>query len=105
MFCGDGVGCFVWCGCVLTFTHITTTKQQNLYTLGALDEEGLLTRLGRKMAEFPLEPQVRVMGLWVSGCGVFVWWCLGCGGLCVGVWMGEANRIEGLMYLYNHPHK
>jgi len=27
-----------------------------LYTLGALDEEGLLTRLGRKMAEFPLEP-------------------------------------------------
>jgi ATP-dependent RNA helicase DHX8/PRP22 len=31
----------------------------NLYVLGALDEEGLLTRLGRKMAEFPLEPQVR----------------------------------------------
>jgi ATP-dependent RNA helicase DHX8/PRP22 len=29
-----------------------------LYTLGALDEEGLLTRLGRKMAEFPLEPQL-----------------------------------------------
>lgn len=27
-----------------------------LFTLGALDEEGLLTRLGRKMAEFPLEP-------------------------------------------------
>jgi ATP-dependent RNA helicase DHX8/PRP22 len=31
---------------------------QGLYTLGALDEEGLLTRLGRKMAEFPLEPQL-----------------------------------------------
>lgn len=31
---------------------------QSLYTLGALDEEGLLTRLGRKMAEFPLEPQL-----------------------------------------------
>ena len=27
-----------------------------LYTLGALDDEGLLTRLGRKMAEFPLDP-------------------------------------------------
>lgn len=31
---------------------------ESLYTLGALDEEGLLTRLGRKMAEFPLEPQL-----------------------------------------------
>jgi len=30
----------------------------NLYVLGGLDEEGLLTRLGRKMAEFPLEPQL-----------------------------------------------
>jgi len=29
-----------------------------LYSLGALDDEGLLTRLGRKMAEFPLEPQL-----------------------------------------------
>eukprot|EP00980_Cylindrotheca_fusiformis_P016937 scaffold5157_cov100-Cylindrotheca_fusiformis.AAC.9 len=28
---------------------------ESLYALGALDEEGLLTRLGRKMAEFPLE--------------------------------------------------
>lgn len=27
-----------------------------LYSLGALDDDGLLTRLGRKMAEFPLEP-------------------------------------------------
>jgi hypothetical protein len=47
-----------------TKTKQNKTKQknntkQNLYTLGALDEEGLLTRLGRKMAEFPLEPQVR----------------------------------------------
>jgi ATP-dependent RNA helicase DHX8/PRP22 len=31
---------------------------EQLYKLGALDEEGLLTRLGRKMAEFPLEPQL-----------------------------------------------
>jgi ATP-dependent RNA helicase DHX8/PRP22 len=30
---------------------------EQLFALGALDEEGLLTRLGRKMAEFPLEPQ------------------------------------------------
>ncbi|KAJ9454107.1 putative pre-mRNA-splicing factor ATP-dependent RNA helicase DEAH5 [Diplonema papillatum] len=29
---------------------------ESLYALGALDEEGLLTRLGRRMAEFPLEP-------------------------------------------------
>ena len=28
---------------------------ESLHALGALDEEGLLTRLGRKMAEFPLE--------------------------------------------------
>uniref|UniRef100_A0A7S2Y0U7 RNA helicase n=1 Tax=Fibrocapsa japonica TaxID=94617 RepID=A0A7S2Y0U7_9STRA len=32
-----------------------------LYALGALDDEGLLTRLGRKMAEFPLEPQLSKM--------------------------------------------
>ena len=29
---------------------------RTLYYLGALDDEGYLTRLGRKMAEFPLEP-------------------------------------------------
>ncbi|GKD36815.1 probable pre-mRNA-splicing factor ATP-dependent RNA helicase DEAH5 [Tanacetum coccineum] len=34
---------------------------QRLYTLGALDEEGLLTKLGRKMAEFPLEPPLSKM--------------------------------------------
>lgn len=27
-----------------------------LFSLGALDDEGLLTRIGRRMAEFPLEP-------------------------------------------------
>ena len=27
-----------------------------LFNLGALDDEGLLSRLGRKMAEFPMEP-------------------------------------------------
>lgn len=31
---------------------------EQLYNLGALDDEGLLTRLGRKMAEFPLDPPV-----------------------------------------------
>jgi hypothetical protein len=35
----------------LTYTHFQ----------GALDEEGLLTRLGRKMAEFPLEPALSKM--------------------------------------------
>ncbi|KAK5851181.1 hypothetical protein PBY51_001996 [Eleginops maclovinus] len=31
---------------------------EQLFTLGALDDEGLLTRLGRRMAEFPLEPML-----------------------------------------------
>jgi len=34
---------------------------EQLFALGALDDEGLLTRLGRKMAEFPLEPQLSKM--------------------------------------------
>jgi ATP-dependent RNA helicase DHX8/PRP22 len=34
---------------------------ETLYALGALDEEGLLSRLGRKMAEFPLEPNLSKM--------------------------------------------
>jgi ATP-dependent RNA helicase DHX8/PRP22 len=33
----------------------------SLFNLGALDDEGLLTRLGRKMAEFPLEPSLSKM--------------------------------------------
>lgn len=33
----------------------------NLYHLGALDDDGLLTRLGRKMAEFPMEPNLSKM--------------------------------------------
>ncbi|XP_017486973.1 PREDICTED: ATP-dependent RNA helicase DHX8-like isoform X1 [Rhagoletis zephyria] len=31
---------------------------EQLHSLGALDDEGLLTRLGRRMAEFPLEPRL-----------------------------------------------
>ena len=34
------------------------TALHSLFVLGALDGDGLLTRLGRKMAEFPLEPQL-----------------------------------------------
>ncbi|XP_049615343.1 ATP-dependent RNA helicase DHX8 [Syngnathus scovelli] len=34
------------------------TAMEQLYALGALDDEGLLTRLGRRMAEFPLEPML-----------------------------------------------
>eukprot|EP00938_MAST-03A_sp_MAST-3A-sp1_P003809 g3809.t1 len=33
-------------------------SMEELYALGALDDEGLLTRLGRRMAEFPLEPSL-----------------------------------------------
>uniref|UniRef100_A0A673B2V7 RNA helicase n=1 Tax=Sphaeramia orbicularis TaxID=375764 RepID=A0A673B2V7_9TELE len=34
------------------------TAMEQLHTLGALDNEGLLTRLGRRMAEFHLEPML-----------------------------------------------
>lgn len=32
-----------------------------LYALGALNDKGELTKLGRKMAEFPLDPQMSKM--------------------------------------------
>jgi HrpA-like RNA helicase len=31
---------------------------EHLYALGALNEEGNLTFLGRRMAEFPVDPQL-----------------------------------------------
>jgi len=34
---------------------------EQLYALSALDDEGMLSRLGRKMAEFPLEPPLSKM--------------------------------------------
>lgn len=34
------------------------TALEQLYALGALDDEGLLTRVGRKMADFPLDPSL-----------------------------------------------
>ncbi|PWA85819.1 ATP-dependent RNA helicase [Artemisia annua] len=37
------------------------SSMQQLYSLGALDEEGILTKLGQKMAEFPLEPPLSKM--------------------------------------------
>ena len=37
------------------------TAMEFLFQLGALDNEGLLTRLGRKMAEFPLDPALAKM--------------------------------------------
>jgi ATP-dependent RNA helicase DHX8/PRP22 len=42
-------------------TQTLLNALEMLYNLGALDEEGLLTRLGRKMAEFPLEPPMSKM--------------------------------------------
>ena len=42
-------------------TQTLVGAMEMLYALGALDGEGLLTRLGRKMAEFPLEPQLSKM--------------------------------------------
>ncbi|KAL4798672.1 P-loop containing nucleoside triphosphate hydrolase protein [Aspergillus venezuelensis] len=38
--------------------NMTLTALEELYALGALDEEGLLTRLGRKMTTFPMEPSL-----------------------------------------------
>jgi ATP-dependent RNA helicase DHX8/PRP22 len=32
------------------------SAMEMLYSLGSLDDEGLLTKLGRIMAEFPIEP-------------------------------------------------
>ncbi|KAL4290696.1 hypothetical protein GQ457_14G011790 [Hibiscus cannabinus] len=37
------------------------SAMEQLYSLGALDEEGLLTKLGTKMAEFPLDPPLSKM--------------------------------------------
>lgn len=37
------------------------SAMEQLHALSALDDEGLLTRLGRRMAEFPLEPQLAKM--------------------------------------------
>lgn len=37
------------------------SAMENLFALGALDEEGLLTRLGRIMSQFPLDPMVSKM--------------------------------------------
>lgn len=37
------------------------TALEQLYALSALDDEGLLTRLGRKMADFPLDPALSKM--------------------------------------------
>jgi ATP-dependent RNA helicase DHX8/PRP22 len=37
------------------------TALQSLYALSALDNEGLLTRLGRKMADFPMEEPLAEM--------------------------------------------
>ena len=37
------------------------TALEALYALSALDSEGLLTKLGRKMADFPMEPPLAKM--------------------------------------------
>jgi len=34
---------------------------ESLWTLGSLDDEGMLTHMGRKMAEFPMEPNLSKM--------------------------------------------
>jgi len=39
-------------------TNTMLTALEELYALSALDDEGLLTRLGRKMADFPMNPSL-----------------------------------------------
>ncbi|KAK5098387.1 DEAH-box ATP-dependent RNA helicase prp22 [Lithohypha guttulata] len=39
-------------------TNTMLTALEELYALAALDDEGLLTRLGRKMADLPVEPSL-----------------------------------------------
>ena len=39
-------------------TNTMLTALEELYALAALDDEGLLTRLGRKVADFPMEPNL-----------------------------------------------
>lgn len=52
---------------------------EQLYALGALNDRGELTTLGRKMAEFPLDPMLAKMIINSEKYGV------GCvGGLCGG---------------------
>lgn len=42
-------------------TQTMLTAMEQLYALSALDDEGLLTRLGRKMADLPMEPPLAKM--------------------------------------------
>jgi ATP-dependent RNA helicase DHX8/PRP22 len=45
------------------------SAMETLYNLGALDDDGFLTRLGRQMAEFPLEPPLAKMLIYSSDLG------------------------------------
>ena len=41
---------------LLSFDFMDATAMEQLYTLGALDDEGLLTRLGRRVGDSPKPP-------------------------------------------------
>lgn len=45
------------------------SAMETLFNLGALDDDGFLTRLGRQMAEFPLEPPLAKMLIYSSDLG------------------------------------
>ena len=47
--------------CVIYLSQTLIMAMEQLHSLSAIDDEGLLTRLGRRMAEFPLEPQLSKM--------------------------------------------
>lgn len=50
-------------------TSTLLSAMHSLYALGALDGDGFLTKLGRKMAEFPLEPALSKTLLYASEVG------------------------------------
>eukprot|EP00397_Hematodinium_sp_SG-2012_P007258 GEMP01007300.1.p1 GENE.GEMP01007300.1~~GEMP01007300.1.p1 ORF type:complete len:1145 (+),score=295.75 GEMP01007300.1:68-3502(+) len=41
--------------------HTLINSLETLWTLGALDDEGLMSKLGKRMAEFPMEPSLSKM--------------------------------------------
>jgi pre-mRNA-splicing factor ATP-dependent RNA helicase DHX16 len=41
-----------------TDTNIFYIQLEQLYALGALNDKGELTKIGRRMAEFPLDPML-----------------------------------------------
>ncbi len=77
---------------------------EQLYNLGALDEEGLLTRLGRKMAEFPLDPPVRCVLYNLNRLGIdWVLFGTACSRAWAAGWPSSRwTRLSGALSVFFH---